>query len=257
MPTTSFDIEEGQWAQVIHPNMEGTIRYSSGIEEILLVKATTAPPFEDLSDAPAMFTPLVGDKHRIKIVGESIWVASPKDAATIVVTLTEPETAQLPQPVVFPSNFTNKTGETYTLRADGLFYDSLEWFKDNVATGNTSNELVQSWDNNELGDYFIRFTNATGTTDSPTFTISPPVGVPTITTQPTDKTLSSGATLTLVSDATNWDSVQWFFNGILASSGAQTLVVNNVTPANTGTYQAVYTNQFGVMPTDKVTVTVS
>ncbi len=169
---------------------------------------------------------------------------------------------------------------TFTAAASGSPTPTVQWQASTDAganwtdiTGATTTSLtvsdLQASDNGT--QYRAVFTNsvASATTNPATLTVNepPPPVAPTITTQPTDQTVTVGdsATFTAAASGTPTPTVQWQASTDAGANwtditGATTasLTVSDLQASDDGTqYRAVFTNTAGAATTDAATLTVN
>lgn len=104
----------------------------------------------------------------------------------------------------------------------------------------------------------LRATDTNGNTAQGTFTASVASGAPVFTGQPRSQTVAAGTTVVFNAPATGAGSFRWEHNGsTVPSQATNTLVINNASAADAGTYQAFVTNANGDIASDIVTLTVN
>jgi Immunoglobulin domain len=104
------------------------------------------------------------------------------------------------------------------------------------------------------------FSASVGPYSATVFSIQGPNSAPAATTQPASQTVASGRTVTFSFPATGGPSptFQWFLNGSAISDATHsTLVVNDATAANAGSYTCVATNASGSVTSHAATLTVN
>ncbi len=174
-----------------------------------------------------------------------------------------------------PSSQTVLTGQpvSFMAAASGAPTPSVQWqvSTDGGVTftnisGATSNTLTLTADSSQSGDeYQAVFTNSAGsaTTNVVTLTVTTDVA-PSITTQPSNQTVTVGQTVsfTAAASGTPAPTVQWqvstdggvMFNNISGATSA-TLTFTTDSSQNGDEYQAVFTNSVGVATTTDATLT--
>jgi len=100
----------------------------------------------------------------------------------------------------------------------------------------------------QAGIYTVLMTNNFGSVTSAPAQLD--VGLaPTIVSDPLSQSVTTGDSVTFTVNAQGSDPLtyQWYFNGTqpLANQTNETLTLNNVTPAQTGSYSAIVANKFG------------
>lgn len=201
---------------------------------------------------------------------------SASDLGTYAVTITnsigtvtsEAATLTLPgssAPVVTtqPHSISTPSGSsaTFSVVASGSGL-SYQWYKDSAAiSGATgSSYTVASADSTAAGSYFVRITNAGGTVDSNSVTLTIAAATaPRITAQPSSKTVSAGssATFSVTASGTAPLTYQWYKDGVAVSGAtSSTLTVSSVTSAKAGGYYVTVTNGSGSTTSSTATLTV-
>ena len=155
------------------------------------------------------------------------------------------------------SGGTNVNGTLFKIKPNGTF-TSLYQF--NYEVGAEPNGLVQGKDYNFYGTTLYGGTNGQGTF----FRLNVPAA-PSIITQPADLMCLAGTTATFTVEAEGVLPLKyrWQKNSISLSNGGNisgatsgTLTLSNVSPADSGTYSVVITNNFGAVTSSNVTLTV-
>ena len=104
----------------------------------------------------------------------------------------------------------------------------------------------------------VRAVDVNGNAAQGTFTVSVAATAPVFTTQPASQTVAAGTTAVFNAPATGAGSYRWEHNGsTIPSASGSTLVLNNVSTANAGTYQAFATNSLGDVPSAVATLTIN
>lgn len=172
-----------------------------------------------------------------------------------------------PTVTVQPRNVATPPGPTVFFRVElgGTGPMTLQWRKNGAAiNGATSATLVlPNVQAADAGNYDVVVTNAVGTVTSVTASLTietaPGAQAPTIVTHPQSVTTPPSATILFSITMTGSApfKVQWRKNGlpVTEASGA-TLVLNNVQPADAGTYDAVVTNSAGSATSAGATLTI-
>ncbi len=152
-------------------------------------------------------------------------------------------------------------GTNVTLVADftgtGLTY---QWFRDGVAVnGAVANSLtITGVTAANAGKYYAVATgtcNLNVASDTATITV---IAKPKLTTQPSDKTLEVGQRLELAVDGSDWRSIQWTKNDQpIVGQTSPTFVIQSVTRADAGVYNAIVRNSCGGTASAYAVVTVN
>lgn len=159
-----------------------------------------------------------------------------------VAVISLPDTQQVCEGLPFSLSFTSSgTGQTY------------QWLKNNVAIpGATSNTIsLSSVSNTHEGKYKLRITGTCTTTDSEETVLE--VNTTTaIQTQPSGTTVCENAAAGLSVTANGSSlSYQWFKNNtLLAGQVMNNIVLNSVSPADTGTYTVEVSGACGTIVSD-------
>ena len=146
---------------------------------------------------------------------------------------------------------TNGASVQFTVTATGTDPLAYQWYFDGIgALSNQTNSVlnVTNIGQAQLGNYQVVITNLYGSITSSPANLR--VVVPaTILTGPTDQLATNGQTVTFSVLALGDPPIfyQWYFNVTNAIPNAtnSALVIQNVGPAQTGTYDVVVTNAFG------------
>ena len=210
----------------------------------------------------------------------SFWVrvsneAGAVDSATATITVTAPPPAgTAPSIAAQPQSQTITSGQTATLSvgAGGTGPLSYQWYQG--SSGATSSPIGGATGPGfttpaltATTSYWVRVSNAFGTADSGTATVTvnapPPAGVaPAITLHPQGQTINSGQTATLTSGASGTSplSFQWYAgpSGTTSSPIVGATSSGFTTPALTATtsYWVRVSNAFGAANSNTATVTV-
>ncbi|MDB6124623.1 MAG: Immunoglobulin I-set domain protein, partial [Pedosphaera sp.] len=162
-----------------------------------------------------------------------------------------------------PANQTVALGGNamFTVGAKGGLPLSYQWrFAGNVITNATDTTLtLNNVQNTNAGNYTVMVTNSLGSVTSAVavLTIQLP---PAITTQPTNKTVTAGGSVSFVVVASGSATLkyQWQFNGTnLASATTSTLTLNNVVTSQAGSYLVIVTNTVGAVTSSVAALTVN
>jgi hypothetical protein len=161
-----------------------------------------------------------------------------------------------------PASQTNYAGSnvTFTVVATGSLPLSYQWnFNGTNILGATNTSLILTdIQLTQSGNYAVLVTNAFGSVLSSNGVLTVVSG-PTITTQPTNETLTVGqmATFSVGANGTPPLSYQWTFNGTcLPGANSAVLTLINAQIAQSGIYVAVVTNMYGSAVSSNATLTV-
>ena len=172
----------------------------------------------------------------------------------------------LPTITTHPSNQTITAGgnATFTVAATGDVPLSYQWKKDGVnIPGATSADLIfNPVQASDAGNYTVVVTNAVGndTSNVATLTVTPAPVAPTITTQPSNQTITAGdnAKFTVVASGDAPLSYQWEKDGVnIQGATSANLTVNNVQASDVGNYTVVVTNAVGNVTSNTAILTVT
>lgn len=158
-----------------------------------------------------------------------------------------------------PASTTGTAGAALTLTlsavGESLNYD---WSKNGTSLGiNSSSLSFSSLKASDEGTYSCRIWNSTSSANCNSFTLTVNQA-PTITTQPAAASAFEDGSVTLSVTATGkpTPTVNWYFNGAVVKSNANTLTLSKLTLAQAGSYQCVVTNSVGTANCTAATVTV-
>ena len=178
----------------------------------------------------------------------------------------QPSTAVTDAPVIKsqPKNIGANIGDSVTFSASasgkGLSY---QWFRGSAAIpGATSSKYtINPVGTADFGTYYVRVSNDAGDVNSNFVTLgAPSTGAPTITTQPTSVSTTSGssATFSVVATGTGPLTYQWFRNGVAidGATGAS-YTVGTVNGLTTGTYYVAITNAKGTTNSNTVNLAIA
>ncbi|KEF37651.1 immunoglobulin I-set domain-containing protein, partial [Schinkia azotoformans MEV2011] len=181
-------------------------------------------------------------------------------------TLTVTPAPVAPMITTEPSDQTVTAGgtATFTVIATGDAPLSYQWKKDGIdITGATSATLtINNAQEPDEGSYTVVVTNAAGnvTSTAATLTVTPAPVAPTITTEPSDQTVTVGGTVTFTVIATGDAplSYQWKKDGIdIAGATSASLTINNAQEIDEGSYTVVVSNGAGNVTSTAATLTVT
>ena len=146
---------------------------------------------------------------------------------------------------------------TTRIEGTGLAY---QWYRNGLAVTNAdANSLtIPSVTAANAGKYYVVVTGTCGltvTSDTATVVV---IAKPKLTTQPSNKTLEVGQRLELAVDGSDWRSIQWTKNEQpIAGQTSPTFVIESVTRADAGVYNAVVRNSCGGTSSAYAVVTVN
>jgi hypothetical protein len=151
---------------------------------------------------------------------------------------------------------------TFSVAANGSTPLAYQWAKGGVAiSGATS--ASYSLSNVQLGDagnYTVTITNAYGTLTSNAATLTVGGTAPSITTAPSDQSVTAGATATFTVSASGTAplSYQWKKDGIVINGATNaSYSLTNAQTDDAGTYTVVVTNAFGNVTSSGAVLTVN
>jgi cyclophilin family peptidyl-prolyl cis-trans isomerase len=104
----------------------------------------------------------------------------------------------------------------------------------------------------------VRVADTHGNAASSTIAVTVAAGVPVFSMQPVSQDVAAGSTVVFNAPATGAASYRWERNGVqVAGASTGTLVINNATTANAGTYVAIATNSVDSVRSSPATLTVT
>ena len=171
-----------------------------------------------------------------------------------------------------PTERTATVGETVTFNviAAGTPTPTYQWRQDGVAIlGNPSATAatlsLSRITSTEAGSYDVVVTNLAGsaTSTAATLTVTPLPVAPTINTQPTPLSVMVGSTarFTVIATGTPAPTYQWRKAGVPllgnSSSTTATLLLDNITASDAGSYDVVVSNSAGVITSAPARLTVN
>jgi hypothetical protein len=180
----------------------------------------------------------------------------PTDSSTVTASVNIATPVITLQPVVQNIN----QWDTLTLSSTATGADSQQWYLDGSAIAGATSATYTKADAQVAndGNYFCRYTNAGGSTDTATVAANVTAVAPIITTQPTTQSIAVGATLTLVAAADGATSQQWYLAGVAVTGATSTTYTKtNAQLANSGNYFCRFTNATGSTDTSTVAGTVT
>ena len=183
-------------------------------------------------------------------------------------TLTVNAAAVVPSITTQPANQTVTAGQTatFTVVASGTAPLSYQWQKNgaNISGATSANYTTPATTTSDSGSTFrVTVTNSAGTATSnaATLTVNPAPVAPTITTQPTNQTVTAGqaATFSVTATGTAPLSYQWQKNGanISGATSASYTTPATTTSDNGSTFVVVVTNSAGTATSNSATLTVN
>jgi hypothetical protein len=188
-------------------------------------------------------------------------------ATSATVTLTVNATATAPAITQQPANATVTAGQTaaFSVAATGTAPLTYQWFMNGTAAGTNSNmfSIAQTTTGQTGAQIYVKVSNTTGsaTSNTVTLTVNPAAPIsPTITTQPTNLTVTAGqsATFTVTATGTAPLTYQWFMNGTAVGTNSNTYTISQTTLGQTGAQIYVtVTNTPGTATSQTVTLTVN
>ena len=181
-------------------------------------------------------------------------------------TLTVNAAATAPTITAQPTSVTVNVGgsATFSITATGTAPLSYRWYKGIIAISGavSSSYTIASAQLTDAGSYTCIVTNSAGsaTSTGATLTVNTPAVAPTITSQPSNASATTGGnvTFTVTASGTSPLSYQWS-KGTTSLSGATnaSYTLTNVSSADAGTYTCLVSNSAGSVTTNGATLTVS
>ena len=161
-----------------------------------------------------------------------------------------------------PSDVTVLAGNPVTFSAQTYGLPNYQWFfnGDAIASATSSALVLNSVVGTNAGNYWLVATNELGTATTRTALLSVIEIPPSITTQPTDKTVLSGGrtSISIVRTGAPTPTVQWFRNGApISGATSPTYNIVGATTNDTGTYFCVVSNYLGSATSQVATITVT
>ena len=181
-------------------------------------------------------------------------------------TLTVNSVAAAPTITTQPASATVAAGGniSFIVVATGTAPLSYQWQKDgvNVAGATAASLSLVNVSSANAGNYRVIVSNTAGsvTSATATLTVNSMAIAPTITTQPTSRTVTAGATVSfsVVATGTAPLSYQWLKNGVnLTGATSATLTLTSVTTNNAGSYRVRVSNSAGSVTSAPATLTVN
>jgi type 1 glutamine amidotransferase len=173
-----------------------------------------------------------------------------------------------------PTNQTVNAGQsvTFSVTATGAAPLTYQWQKlvngnwVNISGATSPSLTINSAQASDAGQYWVVVSNDAGTvtSNSVSLTVNPVVTAPSITSQPTDQTVTAGnsATFTVSATGTTPLSYQWqkLVNGTwvnISGATAPTLTINSAQSSDAGQYWVVVSNSAGTATSNSVSLTVN
>ena len=188
------------------------------------------------------------------------------NATSNTVTLTVSTATVAPSIATQPASTTGVVGSnvTFTVVVNGTAPFSFQWYKGVVAINGATadNYTLTAVQPPDAGSYTCVITNSVGsaTSNAATLTVTFPVIVPSIATQPASTTVTAGgsATFTVVASGTAPLSFQWQKGGVaIGGATAQSYTIASAQAADAGNYLCVVTNSAGSATSGAATLTVT
>jgi len=222
------------------------------------IAGATAASYTSLATTPADS----GSTFRVVVTNTAGTVTS--NAATVTVNAA----AVAPTISTQPTNQTVTAGQTatFTVVAAGTAPLSYQWQKNGVnvagaTSGSYTTPVTATSDSGSTFAVVVSNTVGTVTSAAATLTVNAAAVAPTITTQPTNQTVTAGqtATFTVVAAGTAPLSYQWQKNGVnIAGATAASYTSPATTPADSAsTFRVVVTNTAGTVTSNAATLTVN
>ncbi len=168
-----------------------------------------------------------------------------------------------------PGIFTQPVGQTvgagdaatFATAVTGTTPLSCQWLLNgtNISGATTTALTLSNVQPSHAGSYSVVVSNSFGTITSSNATLTVRTYPPTITVQPTNKTVVAGGVATFSAAATGSPSLayQWFLNNtILSGATKASLVLSNVATSQAGTYWVQVTNAYGSMDSSNAVLAV-
>jgi uncharacterized lipoprotein YajG len=162
-----------------------------------------------------------------------------------------------------PTAVSVKSGSSATLSvtATGTGTIQYQWQKNgiNIANAYSASYTIPTTQLSDGGIYSVLVGNAGGTTVSNYVPLSvTATGSPTITSNPSSQTITSGSTVVFKAAASSSTTTtyQWYLNGVaITGATSATLLIPGATSANVGTYNCTITNSAGSVTTTSAQLT--
>lgn len=165
-----------------------------------------------------------------------------------------------------PGNVTVTAGSaaSFTVVASGTAPLTYQWKKDSAAiSGATSASFtIASAQSSDAGSYSVTVTNSAGsaTSSSATLTVTAAATAPSITTQPSNISVTTGssATFAIVASGTAPLSYQWYKNGsAISGATSASYTISSAQAADAGSFTCTVTNSAGSVTSAAATLTVT
>lgn len=166
-----------------------------------------------------------------------------------------------------PQNVAINVGANFTLTSVATGAQTWVWLKNGAATSNTGSGNTATMTKNaaaiaDSGQYSVKFTNATGSTNSGAAVVTVTQPVPSIVTHPKATSVVTGMTVLLTSSATNASTWAWHKDGVAmvgktgtGNSAAMSKDAADATDA--GSYVVKFTNNTGTTTSNAAVVTIT
>jgi hypothetical protein len=183
-------------------------------------------------------------------------VGSVTSAAATITVLQKPVISMNP----VSQTVTVGSAAIFSVQASGAGTLTFQWLKDGVVIPNATSLFlrIMSVKEADFATYTVRVSNAAGTTESAPAVLSKPAR-PVITQQPLSTNVTAGAavTLSVTANGSGTLSYQWLKNGTPVPAATNpTLNLAAAQTADSGTYTASVSNQYGTVISDGATVAV-
>ena len=176
----------------------------------------------------------------------------------VILTVTAP-----PQITTQPVDQTVAYGDdaTFTVVASGTS-PTYQWYRNGnpIARATSATYTFRVTGEGTAGSYTVVVTNSAGTVTSTAATLTLPDVSPTITTQPTNQTVTAGddATFTVMASSNTPLTYQWHRNARrIPGATSATYTISGATEAHEGTYRVLVANSGGSLLSDPRTLTVT
>ncbi len=161
-----------------------------------------------------------------------------------------------------PQSATVEVNDNLSLAVDASGEGPLnyQWYKNNVAISGETNKtlLINNVSQSDEGTYKVKVSNAYGLVYSNAVTVNVRLS-PIITLQPQNTIIRANDNLSLSVNANGENPLtyQWYKNNVAISGETnKTLLINNVSQSDEGTYKVKVSNAYGLVYSNAVTVNV-
>jgi hypothetical protein len=214
----------------------------------------------DISDATnaslSIINAQLSSAGNYSIIVTNVYGSATSDTATLTV-------SQAPQITADPTSQTVNAGQTatFTVTATGTGPLSYQWQLNGInITGATSSTFAKNnVQSSDAGNYRVVVANSLGSTTSAAATLTVNIA-PSITTQPSSRTVNPGSSVTFSVTATGTAplSYQWRKNGtIIVGATLSSYSMSNVQQADAGNYTVVVSNVAGAITSSTATLLVN